>query len=372
MKELPLNPATFLRRWRMPIIAATFALGALMYAVAPTQASPGTSVTVAGGSANPGGSMGTAVAATLAAGDTLNGFDITLGFSPSVATVSSVTLAGNWAQLGGITTTINNASGTVRVQGIQFNAGCTTSSCPLFTVNWVAVAPGSTQVAVAAQTLSGTNGGSPGQITSVSTAPGTLSVNGAAPTATRTSAPATATSVPPTNTSVSAPSTAVPATNTPTAPTAVPSQASTQVPNTRTPVPQAPTSGPAPVEPTATPTTAAPTSAPTTPGPSPAAEAPVELEPTVGAVIVTVPTQTLPPRTSPLPPNTGDGLDQASSQSLARVGGLSLMAIAAMLAALSLIERVARRRPADPMSGLRRDVARYLDDASRRGGKLDQ
>ena len=254
-----------LNRTKPLIVGAIFVLGALLYSIAPSGASAGTTVTVGSGSAAPGATISVPVAVTLASGDTLNGFDVTVAFSPSVVTATGAPLGAGWVQGGNVTTTINNVSGSVRVQGFQLGSGCTSGSCPLFTLNFTAGPSGSTQATVSAQQLSGSNGGSLGQLTAVGSSSGTLSVNGGAPATNSPVSTATNTPVPPTNTPVPPTATSVP-------PTA------TSVPATTTTAPAATATTPA--------ATNTPVSNPTQPAATPSAPQP---QPTTGAVVVVPP-----------------------------------------------------------------------------------
>lgn len=379
---------SWLRRWRLPLTAAIFCAGALLYSVSSSGASAGTSIGVGGGSAAPGGSISSPVTVGLAPNDTVNGFDVTIGYNSAVVTANSVSLGAGWVQGGNVTTTINNAAGSVRVQGFQLGTGCSISPCALFTVNWNAVASGTTQASVSAQQLSGSNGGAAGQITGVGSSPGNLTVTGGQstpPTSTATSVPPTATNtpLPPTATQTNAPNTPAATTAAPTN-TPVPAATSTPAQPTTAPTQPAATSTPA-AQPTSNPVVIAPgpqdppsPNSPSVQGPLPApsVNAPANPSvnnpssgpaPSVGGNAPSSSDGNGGVRFIPLPPRTGTGTVGEGGTPLTGRIGLALMAVSGLMATWSL---VTRRKPATVGGGRDDVVGRYLDDAERRGRKL--
>lgn len=210
----------------------------------------------------------------------LNGFNITISFDATVATVASVSPVGSWAFFPA--PVIDNSVGghTVRVTGVIANdpPGCT-SPCALFTISWTGVGAGVShlnQVVVPPDHVLAVVGGANTSYTFNNSA--TVTVTG--PTATNTNTPVT----PATNTPVTpATNTPVtPATNTPVTPgTSTPVTPGTATntpvtPATNTPVtpvgtgtttPQATASGSNTPVPTSTPVTSTPTPTPIPGGP---------------------------------------------------------------------------------------------------------
>lgn len=390
------------RRVRFPLAALLFTMGALLVSISAGSASPGTQLLLGSGSAQVGQQFSTSTSASLAPVDTVNTFDVSLSFNATIASVSGITLSPGWSQL---VLTWNNGAGTLRVAGTQLGIGCASGQCPLFSVLWNATGAGQSQLTLSSATpLAGSNNGTEGGISNVTTSGGLLTVTGAAPPATATSTP-----VPPTNTPVPPTSTPVPPTNTPVGPTNTPG-APTNTPVGPTNTPVAPTNTPVPPTggaPTATatvppatatspaaPTTVAatPTTAPTTaaapialatplaPPPSgtgsapgtvvlPFDPAPVPPAPVIlGAASPTPRASALAPTFIPLPPRTGDSAvsPRSAHAEKARVSGYLLMGAAVLL----LLSMTTSRRPrrATPLGKTGATVVeQYLDEQVERG-----
>lgn len=114
-------------------------------------------------------------------------FDLTLRFDPAVATVERVTAGNGWSLAP--QPAIDNAAGKVRVSGLRFDS-CA-AYCPLFVVEWNAVAAGSSVLQIEGnpnQVLGANGANQPANFT-----PGWVTVTATAPSATPVSAPATPT-----------------------------------------------------------------------------------------------------------------------------------------------------------------------------------
>ncbi|MFN8618011.1 MAG: hypothetical protein U0837_13010 [Dehalococcoidia bacterium] len=104
-------------------------------------AAAGTVINIGSGTTTVGGNTNTSVSVTLDPADaTFNGFDITIAFNKTIATVNSVSPAGGWSLIPA--PVIDNVGGTVRVTGVTFSA-CA-SPCTIFTINWQGVSNGNT------------------------------------------------------------------------------------------------------------------------------------------------------------------------------------------------------------------------------------
>jgi hypothetical protein len=227
----------------LAIMALALGVSAWLVGVTNSEASTGTSVTVQSRTIAVNTTTTTLVRLNaLAAGDSVNSYDITLTFNPAVVSATGVTaVAAEWGTLAP-TPVIDNAAGTVRLAALRQPVGAScTAACDLFTVSWQAKPLGGTSpIALAASSqLAGKNAATSGGVlvTFASTA-GTISVTGGAtptntvaaatPTRTATPAPATAT---PTRTATPVPATATPTrTATPKPATATPTRTATPVP----------------------------------------------------------------------------------------------------------------------------------------------
>lgn len=201
------------------LLAVVIALGASLVMSSPGQASGGTIVSVSSATGPEDSTVTSTVAiSAMAAGDTVNAFDITLRFDIGVVFVQSATVAGGWTQLDN---DVDNAGGTVHVAGSRLGAGCT-AACNLFTVTWMVNAAGTTDIrfVVGANTLAGNNqadGGfvvafeaSGGSVTGTGTGTATATSTAtptATPTPTQTTPAATATTPAATATTATATST---------------------------------------------------------------------------------------------------------------------------------------------------------------------
>lgn len=367
-------------RKRLGTLAASvlFAAGALMVSLAPGAASSGTTLTTTGGSAAVGSSFTTSASVSLAGGDELNAFEVTLTYVPGVAVPTGITLNGAW--------TIPLDAGTIGVGTVHVAAsrlGFCSATCPLFTVSWSAVGAGSFQATPSSYVLSGRENGIGGNLSNTAPSAGVISVSG----------PATSTPVPPaTNTPTS------PATNTPTAratntaaatSTSTTSPANTAIPtNTPRPTTAAPSATTTPPAPAAT---AIPASSPPAAEPTTAGAAPIVNDPPGGpgnppagnagmgspqptAAAGQPPVQsTNPPSGSaappgafiPLPPRTGTGPGNPTSFPW-RPFGWGLMVVAAGLIAFDYSSRRKGRdgRFAQALDG-------YFDGLQSRGGSRE-
>ena len=393
--------------------------GTLLVSLTPGGASPGTQLQMGNASAQVGQQFQVSVAASVASVDTVNAFDVTLNFDPSVVHVSGVTMASGWTELA---RTWNNQAGSLRVAAFQLSTSCGPGTCPLFSVTWTAVGAGTAQLSVTSVApLAGTNDGAAGAISAVVTTGGTITVSGgtSGSTATSTSVPPTSTPVPPTNTPVPPTNTPVPPTNTPVLPTNTPvpptntpqatstSAAPTSTPVTATNTPAPATSTPAP--PTNTPT-ASGSGAANAPGPSPQAAPPAPLVPAAPTGPITTPGQStqhvpnpgdtaIPPapkgpgnvqgpdslsgnaaapsvsgtpvRIVPLPPQTGDSSAGAATgfAGQARLSGYILVSLGGLLA-LSLLKGGRRTQPSRVDPEAMAMVERYLESQAERGKNL--
>ena len=357
------------RRLRTFAAAILFALGGVMVSLAPGAASTGTDLSVGGGSSSAGGSFSTSTSVSLAAPDELNAFDVTLSYNSSVAVPTSVTLNGSWSiplDPGTI------GAGTIHVAASRL--GFCTVSCPLFSVNWSAVGPGSFQSSPTSYVLSGRQSGVGGNLTSTSASAATITVNGPSnATATNTAPASTATNtpIPPTATNTAIPTatnTTVQGASTPVTPTSTPIAGTTASPSTATPVP-------APVNPTAAPTAPVVISAPSSPStgdpppngpvavppagsesppapapssPNPRAQAPFQPAPSNAAnpVVNSAPGLSSGPsgHAIPLPPRAGTGPVIGNASPL-KGFGFGLMALSALFV---LLEYARGRQSASP------------------------
>jgi len=343
---------TKIRRTPALIWAIALGIGCLLLATAPGSASSGTIIHVGTGSAQAGQSVSTNVTASIASNDSVNGFDITLGFDPAVATAASITLSSGWTALP-VTTPIDNGSGLVHVAGFQLGTGCGGgSSCAMFSVSWHGVAGGTSSVHVTVQQLAGSNGGANGTLSSVGAVGGSVTVTGSptgvttqSPTATATpTKSAVATSTAATQTSVTTATATSPATTqTPPAASATTQPKTPSAAATPPPVQSAgDTSGSATA--VSTPVDSAATD---TPAPDPATPAGVITSDTAPAVIATQPpsatTAAAAPTASsgvlgsagpnvPKPPATGNGgMTYGPQGNSMRLAGFALIALSVLL-----------------------------------------
>ncbi|MEO8541431.1 MAG: hypothetical protein ABI577_16935, partial [bacterium] len=105
----------------------------------PAPGAPASLLAGSGGAAS-GSTFTTTTAASLGVSTAKPGsFAITLTFDPGIATVEKVTAADGWSFAP--QPSFDNVAGTVHVSGLRFS-DCS-SYCPLFTIEWKAVAAGS-------------------------------------------------------------------------------------------------------------------------------------------------------------------------------------------------------------------------------------
>ena len=183
------------RRTQNLFLLALFVIGAVMAGTAASSGSSGTSIRVGGGSGPVGQTVTTGVAVSVQQSDSFNAFDVTLRFDPSVASVSSVTLGPGWV-VPPLVSTIDNASGSLRVAAFQLGAGCRGgTTCALFSIAWKGLTAGSSTVHVVTEQLAGSDGGSAGIVTSVTYTDGNLQITAPVPP-TATPNPPTATPTP--------------------------------------------------------------------------------------------------------------------------------------------------------------------------------
>jgi hypothetical protein len=194
----------------LAIMAVSLGIGAWLTGAASGQASAGTSLTVQSRTIAVNQTTTTLVRLnTLAAGDSVNSYDITLTFNPAVLSATGVTtVAAQWSALAP-TPVIDNAAGTVRLAALRQPVGTScTAACDLFTVDWLAKPlGGASPVSVsAASQLAGQDAAGGAVLVTFASTAGTISVTGGA-TPTNTVRASTAT---PTRTATSAPATATP------------------------------------------------------------------------------------------------------------------------------------------------------------------
>jgi hypothetical protein len=370
------------RRRGAGFAAAALALvtGLWLVTFASGAASNGTQVSVASAAVSVNQTTTSVVRlSALAAGDSVNAYDITLTFGPGVT-------ATNAAPASGWNTLVNTTGTSVHVAASQIGTGCT-AACNLFTVTWQAGASNAAVNVAVSGTLGGSNAATGGgvNVTFVGIG-GTITVTGgAANTPTNTSVPGntpTNTTVPPTATSTTAGVPTATRTTAPTqasgSPTATTTTASGGTPSaTNTPVP----SGTASAGATATATrTAAPAVTATTgaivisPGPGGnsgggTTNPPGQAQPTTSVVRATTPT----------PPSAGTGQAPLPFNTI----GYGVIALAlAMTAALAfgpaftrtpVGRRVASHTPFNQPDRLdartTTEINRILDAAADRGKK---
>ncbi len=222
-------------------------------------ASTGTTISSTSPFMGVGGSNTALITANLASADvgTLFGFHIKLQFNPAIATASvgPLDLGPGWSLQAVPGTGVDNSAGVIDLVAVRYT-GCV-ATCPLFTIHWTGIAPGSFNLALTDAPNDPALGDQNAfAISWDSFVPGTISVNGP-----------TNTPVGPTNTPVT------PATNTPVTPatnTPVTPATNTPVtPATNTPVTPA-TSTPVTPSATASGTGTPATSTPVTPSATPA------------------------------------------------------------------------------------------------------
>ncbi|MGE3075104.1 MAG: hypothetical protein AB7N24_15220 [Dehalococcoidia bacterium] len=111
-------------------------------ATAPATPAPGAPAVILAGSggAATGTTFSTTAAANLPAGaQKPDSFDLTLTFAPSIATIDAIEAGSGWSLAP--QPTFDNVGGKLHVSALRFS-DCS-AYCPLFTVKWTAVAPGS-------------------------------------------------------------------------------------------------------------------------------------------------------------------------------------------------------------------------------------
>jgi hypothetical protein len=362
-----------LSRISTPLLALAFAFGVVLVAVAPGAASAGTMVNVGGASAQAGQMASSTVSVSLSGSDTMNGFDVTVTFDPSIAHVASVAIAAGWSQPP-LIKTVDNTTGSVRIAAFQLGTGCAAgTSCPLFSISWQTLSAGISSVHISSQQLGGNNGGSVGFLTNVNTSDGVLTVNG--PTSPGT--PATATNTPvPSPTATRVPATATPMTVPPTATAVIPAPVNSPAVQSPTVAPSSdPPSGA--VVPVDSPPPAVVAGAEGTSVPPQAVPPIVPVPATVQTAAVATPTaqtQTQPSSVgasaTPRPPSTGNGSSAAGVPDV-RIAGMALM----VLSALALVGRgIGVARHGGTVRAVRREsltprelstdfVTRFLADA---------
>lgn len=351
--------ATLTRRIPGPIWALTLGIGCVMLVVAPGSATAGTVIHVSSATAQVNQTSSSNVTVSLAAADSMNGFDITVSFSPGVATVSGISLSPGWTQL---TSTFDNVGGSIHVAGFQLGTGCGAgSSCNLFAINWLALTAGDSVAHVTLQQLAGMNSGSPGTLVNVAATDGGISVSAGstvttstavAPTSTPTGSPQATTTTPPTantttptvlSTTTAAPTAASSSVTTPAAspvasPTSAAAQTTVATPTTSAPAVSA-TSSVAATQPSAA--TASVTLVPAVVATTPASPSANQ----TGVAKSPVPLGGSSTASTPRPPAAGSGITtyQSATDPL-RLGGLALVLVSASALALHGLAGVRHRR----------------------------
>lgn len=110
--------------------------------VPPVTPAPGAPATILAGSGGAAAGASFVTSASVNFGinsEAPDSFDLTLKFSPSVATVSGITAGPGWSLAP--QPVFDNVAGTLHVSGLRFS-DCATY-CPVFDVTWLGVAPGS-------------------------------------------------------------------------------------------------------------------------------------------------------------------------------------------------------------------------------------
>ena len=350
------------RRTPGPLWALLFGIGCVLIAVAPTSASSGTVLHVGTATLQVGQTATTNVTVSLAGSDSVNAYDLTLSYASDRATATGITVPPGWTTL---TSTIDNAVGSLHVAAFQLGAGCGGgTSCALFSVSWSGAAAGTSTLHITAQQLAGSNGGTAGTIASVAAVDGSVIVTGSAASAsaipTNTATP-TATASPTATATNTATPTVAPATTTsgatsspppdsPTA-TATPTVATDSSNTTATPAAPSPT-GAAVTTPADTLATATPTHAPetvvattTTRAIAPAVIGTASPAPTRGAPAAASPASALGTKIGdfPKPPATGNaGPSYGTEGNSMRLAGMALIVISLLV----LLDRGVRSAPA--------------------------
>jgi hypothetical protein len=190
------------RLW-IAVTLVALAIAAVAPFAAGGRASSGTTVSATGLAVGGAGSSGvTTVSVQLAAQDALSEFEVRIEYDPDVIEVEdadAITMNPRWDPPTGLPLLIDASElGAVTVHATTGDACGPGSTCPLFSFAWLALADGSTELALASVTLTGTEGGTPGTLSGVSLVSGTVSVGQAATaTAIPTATPSpTATAVP--------------------------------------------------------------------------------------------------------------------------------------------------------------------------------
>jgi hypothetical protein len=171
------DPRTIpLRRLHLPVIVLLFLLGCVLVSTTTGSGSSGTTLRVGSASITLGQVGRTDVVAAPTGGDTVNAFDISVSFDPSVVTVAGVTMATGWTSPA-LAATIDNAAGSIRIASFQLGVGCVTDTpCPLFSVSWLPLKVGSTTLHVTSQQIAGSNAGAAGLVLGVVPLDGSVTV----------------------------------------------------------------------------------------------------------------------------------------------------------------------------------------------------
>lgn len=216
----------------------------LMTLVLGAGAATGTNINIGNGTVSVGSSTTTSVTVTLAAEDAaFNGYDITIAFDQTKATVNSVAAAGSWSFFP--QPVINNAAGTVRVTGVLATPANCGTPCAVFTINWQGIAAGTPTLTLVPRPGFPPLAREPGEeITPFGVTNGTLTVQGPVTnTPTNTNTPVTPTTVTSTATTVTSTATTVTSTATTVTSTATTVTTTTTPPtSTATSTTQTPTS----------------------------------------------------------------------------------------------------------------------------------
>lgn len=195
-------------RVRTLAAVALLAIAGLAFGLVSTNASAGTVIS-AGSTTIQGATGSTTASITRAPADeSLNAFDVTLAFNPAVVSVANVAAGTGWSLMPA--PRIDNSAGTVQVVAVRFDT-CATN-CPIFTVSWDAVAPGTSPLTLVGnpnERLAGmgqyvTAGFTPGSVTV--SAPPTQVTPTAVPTSTPPPPPAATPTQPPATVAPGAPS----------------------------------------------------------------------------------------------------------------------------------------------------------------------
>lgn len=295
-----------MRPW-ITVMFVALAIAAVAPFASGGQASSGTSVSTTGSAVSGAGSNGvTNVSVQLDAQDALTEFEIRIEYDPDVIEVEdadAITMNPRWDPPTGLPLLIDASEvGAVTVHATTGDACPVGSTCPLFSFAWLALADGSTELALASVTLTGTENGAPGTLSGVSLVSGTVNVGQAA----------TATAVA----------------------TATPSPTSTAVP-TASPTP----TGVAVVSPTVATTPA---------GATPTAQA----TQAVGEVTAVAPAQ---------PPSTGAGLSGGGQTGLAQGAMLALMVAALLAFAWITTSLRSSQEPVAAMAAMRTEGEKQMD-----------